>query len=850
MATAEELLSTLTEADKVLNVDLVERVIVIPVALKVLGVESDDDVHRLHFNVPRYYGEFDLFEFKIYINFENARGGGDFWPVDDLSVNEDGTLSFSWLVDRTAFLYKGNVTFSVCMKKYDDEGVVIKELNTTIATLPVLEGLETVKEVVENNPSGIEALMFRLYAVEAATGLGRDGYYTIAKVEESTEGIEVTIINKDGTTVAKIRHGIDGYNPIKGVDYFTDSEQIEFKNGLKTYVDNCISDSFIVTDDGAGNVTISGDPGFVVSDDEEGNVDITYEVRNFLSRGVKVQNGLTVAIIGDSISTHPQKNACEIEITSEDVGVELSCYITHWDVHDKNGDLKDKTISLDGVTSNYTITTSDIGRQLTFIPCSDDVGKVLGEPKNYNSIKSVWWQVAADILGFEPIAATWSGSSVTSHTANSSDKKCSYAWHTHTIRTLGKRIPGSMNRIAPDVVLIYRGTNDLSHSKKVRLTNGYFDTPSWKYPSTDMLGNDTYGYKEGLALTIKKIRAAYPRARIVLCTCNVFKRSSYTNFPTNNGQFSIPQMNNAIREVADFFGCHVIDLDKCGITFENCYKEGYITDSSVTPTHPNSSGHALMARQAINDLLNKLHIIDIDPSFDVIEFKVGDDMYDNDGSTGVKINLATLGTLVEKYYVNKSTGKLVASDQYFSYTDIPISSTTTYSAPYARNIAFYKSDGSFISGGALAGAADAIITPPTSAALVSVCYKYTDIANPVNATINDTSESTSGMVQIGDLYGIFMDQRLIDSETGELTTSTVTKYFVYANIAVEGGITYKAPYARNTAFYLADGTFISSTAVGGSASATITTPAGAALMTVTYQHKNFNSPTEVTITYT
>lgn len=167
MATADELLATTSETmEEILVADLVNRTIVIPATLRILGVESDDDVRRLYFNVPRYYGKIDLSEFKIQVNFENAKGDGDVWPVDDLVVNQDDILTFSWLVDRSAFKYAGNVTFNLCMKKYDTEGIVVKELNTTTVSLPVLKGLETSKELVENNPSAFDAVLFRLYAVE------------------------------------------------------------------------------------------------------------------------------------------------------------------------------------------------------------------------------------------------------------------------------------------------------------------------------------------------------------------------------------------------------------------------------------------------------------------------------------------------------------------------------------------------------------------------------------------------------------------------------------------------------------------------------------------------------------
>ena len=63
----------------------------------------------------------------------------------------------------------------------------------------------------------------------------------------------------------------------------------------------------------------------------------------------------------------------------------------------------------------------------------------------------------------------------------------------------------------------------------------------------------------------------------------------------------MPQMNKVIREIAEEMGCGLIDFERDGITFENCYSEGYVTDSATTPTHPNSKGHEVMGRRAIAD---------------------------------------------------------------------------------------------------------------------------------------------------------------------------------------------------------------------------------------------------------
>ena len=86
-------------------------------------------------------------------------------------------------------------------------------------------------------------------------------------------------------------------------------------------------------------------------------------------------------------------------------------------------------------------------------------------------------------------------------------------------------------------------------------------------------------------------------ADVYLCTLNIFKRIEYNHFPTRNGTNTLPEFNNAIREVSNQMGCGLIEFDKDGITFENCYPT-YISDSSTEPTHPNPSGHDKMAVKA------------------------------------------------------------------------------------------------------------------------------------------------------------------------------------------------------------------------------------------------------------
>lgn len=139
--TIEELLAQITNdnQDKCV-IDKNLRTIAIPASITLAGVESDDDVNHIPFEMPRYYGAIDLSEFVITINYVNAHAQGDRYLVLD-PVVEDDKIYFEWIVGRRACMYIGNVRFIVCLRKFKDD-VVDQEFNTTIASLPVLEGLE------------------------------------------------------------------------------------------------------------------------------------------------------------------------------------------------------------------------------------------------------------------------------------------------------------------------------------------------------------------------------------------------------------------------------------------------------------------------------------------------------------------------------------------------------------------------------------------------------------------------------------------------------------------------------------------------------------------------------------
>lgn len=164
----------------VVNDDL--RTMQIPASITLLGVESDDDVNKIPFQMPKEYCGYDLSTFEARINYMNANAQGDVYMVQDLAVDDDdpSLMTFTWLVGRNACAYQGNVQFIVCLKKFDDNDNVVQEFNTTVYSLPVLEGLETTEAVVQQNPDIIEYI---LNLLDESGTIDPNNYYTKTQVD-------------------------------------------------------------------------------------------------------------------------------------------------------------------------------------------------------------------------------------------------------------------------------------------------------------------------------------------------------------------------------------------------------------------------------------------------------------------------------------------------------------------------------------------------------------------------------------------------------------------------------------------------------------------------------------------
>ncbi|MCD8208536.1 MAG: hypothetical protein LUD72_11405 [Bacteroidales bacterium] len=172
LESAQTLMDKPETGEEYLNINWETRVITLPSGLTNIGVYNDKDTNRLYFRCPIEYGEFRIADFGIHVNYQNTgksntKYDGDVYFCDD--VESDGDyLTFSWLVGRHAYLEQGTTAFIVCCKVVDGDDNIVNELNTTVATLSVLEGLEVDVAPPEDYPDYIEEILKRCEAAETA----------------------------------------------------------------------------------------------------------------------------------------------------------------------------------------------------------------------------------------------------------------------------------------------------------------------------------------------------------------------------------------------------------------------------------------------------------------------------------------------------------------------------------------------------------------------------------------------------------------------------------------------------------------------------------------------------------
>lgn len=210
---------------------------------------------------------------------------------------------------------------------------------------------------------------------------------------------------------------------------------------------------------------------------------------------------------------------------------------------------------------------------------------------NVNKVEKTWWYKTALLLGCSPddiCNCSWSGSYVT---GNATSTTSAYAGCSD------RRIQDlSVRGFEPDVVLCFISCNDWANSVSIG---------TWAVKDSIPETANIETLREAYGTMILKIKHYYPSATIFCMTNLEDKKRDYTpGWPSNNRKgISTEAWNSNITELAGQLGCHTVDLNACGINYDNAVK--YTVDSGL---HPNDAGMTLVAKKVAGAIAEVLKL--------------------------------------------------------------------------------------------------------------------------------------------------------------------------------------------------------------------------------------------------
>lgn len=202
-----------------------------------------------------------------------------------------------------------------------------------------------------------------------------------------------------------------------------------------------------------------------------------------------------------------------------------------------------------------------------------------------------WWYKTLKYLGITPVKwenvnnCSWSGSRVSGDSASTT---------TATAACSERRITDvGLGDFNPDIILVFISCNDWY---------GNVAVGNWSIADSIPSDGTISELRASYALMLHKLHTHYPDARIFCCTnLDDPRRDKVSGWPSNNNNgVTTHQWNQNIKEIAEAFGCDVIDMHACGINYQN------FTSLAVDEgTHPNAAGMTLMAKKVSAELIAK-----------------------------------------------------------------------------------------------------------------------------------------------------------------------------------------------------------------------------------------------------
>ena len=133
------------------------------------GVEFDKNTQRIEFSCPKIVGDnLDLTECTCRINYMNAKGCRDSYLIDDILV-DGNNITFTWALKSKVTAGRGICLFIFCARQVNENGVIEKEWNTTVAKASIKRGLETNSHIEEEYSDILESILLKINSVSLIT---------------------------------------------------------------------------------------------------------------------------------------------------------------------------------------------------------------------------------------------------------------------------------------------------------------------------------------------------------------------------------------------------------------------------------------------------------------------------------------------------------------------------------------------------------------------------------------------------------------------------------------------------------------------------------------------------------
>ena len=133
------------------------------------GVEFDKNTQRIEFSCPKIVGDnLDLTKCICRINYINAKGYRDSYLIDDILADGDN-ITFTWKLKGKVTAGRGNCLFIFCARQVNENGVIEKEWNTTVAKASIKRGLETNSHIEEEYSDILESILLKVNSVSLTT---------------------------------------------------------------------------------------------------------------------------------------------------------------------------------------------------------------------------------------------------------------------------------------------------------------------------------------------------------------------------------------------------------------------------------------------------------------------------------------------------------------------------------------------------------------------------------------------------------------------------------------------------------------------------------------------------------